>query len=167
MQAAAGQGIISTLNLLSDDLDEIDWEIMGGNSSFVESNYYGHGNLSQHNAQYHPSSNVEGEMHNYTVNWTQEQIQWILDGNVVRTQPYAPSGLYPQTPSFIKFGIWAGGDPTEPEGTIVWAGGPTDYSKGPFVMTVGSIKITDGSTNTSSYIYGDQTGSYQSIKETP
>lgn len=33
----------------------------------------------------------------------------------------------------------------------------------PFTMTVQSIKITDGSTNTSSYAYGDETGSYSSI----
>lgn len=33
-------------------------------------------------------------------------------------------------------------------------------------MIVQSIKVTDGSTNTSSYLYGDQTGSYQSIKAT-
>lgn len=31
-------------------------------------------------------------------------------------------------------------------------------------MTVQSIKVTDGSTNTSSYVYGDQTGTYSSIK---
>ena len=33
-------------------------------------------------------------------------------------------------------------------------------------MTVQSIKITDGSTNTSSYAYGDNTGDYSSIKTT-
>lgn len=44
-KAAAGQGIISTFNMLSDDLDEIDWEIMGGNTSYVSNNYYGWGML--------------------------------------------------------------------------------------------------------------------------
>lgn len=34
-------------------------------------------------------------------------------------------------------------------------------------MTVQSIKITDASTNTSSYSYGDTTGSYQSIQVVP
>ena len=33
-------------------------------------------------------------------------------------------------------------------------------------MTVQSIKITDGSTNTSSYMYGDNTGDFSSIKAT-
>ncbi|TKA78383.1 hypothetical protein B0A55_04723 [Friedmanniomyces simplex] len=164
MQAAAGQGIISTFDLISDDLDEIDLEIMGGNTSFVESNWYGWGNTSQYNAQYHPCNGPQQGMHNYTIVWSQDQLQWIIDGSVARTLPYAKAGRYPQTPSIMKFGIWAGGDSTEPEGTVVWAGGKTDWTKGPFTMTIQSIKITDASTNTSSYTYGDNTGDYQSIK---
>ncbi|KAK4542392.1 hypothetical protein LTR36_006849 [Oleoguttula mirabilis] len=163
MQAAAGQGIISTFNLLSDDLDEIDLEIMGGNESYVESNWYGHGNTSQFNAKYHACDGPQLKTHNYTINWTKEQLEWIIDGTVARTVPYAASGLYPQTPSMLKFGIWAGGDSSEPNGTIEWAGGLTDWSKGPFTMIVQSIKITDASTNTTSYAYGDQTGDYSSI----
>ena len=34
-------------------------------------------------------------------------------------------------------------------------------------MTVQSIKITDGSTNTTSYAYGDNTGAFASIEATP
>lgn len=164
MKAAAGQGIISTFDLLSDDLDEVDLEIMGGNTTTVESNYYGWGNTSQHNALYHPCDGPQQSFHNYTINWSQEQVEWIIDNSSVRTVPYAAAGQYPQTPSFLKFGIWAGGDSSEPEGTITWAGGKTDWDKGPFTMTVQSIKVTDGSTNTSSYLYGDQTGSYTSVK---
>ena len=40
----------------------------------------------------------------------------------------------------------------------------TNVLRRPFTMTVQSIKVTDGSTNTSSYVYGDQTGDYASIK---
>lgn len=130
MQAAAGTGIISTFNMLSDDLDEIDLEIMGGNTSYVESNWYGWGNTSQHNALYHPCDGPQQKMHNYTINWDKTQLQWIIDGTVARTVPYAAAGQYPQTPSILKFGIWAGGDASEPEGTITWAGGKTDWSKG-------------------------------------
>ena len=129
MKAAAGQGIISTMNLLSDDLDEIDWEIMGGNESYVENNWYGWGNQSQHNAQYPALSGSAEGFHNYTVIWNQEQTQWLIDGNVIRTVPYAQPGEYPQTPMFVKFGLWAGGAPSEPKGTIAWAGGKTDFSK--------------------------------------
>lgn len=31
-------------------------------------------------------------------------------------------------------------------------------------MTVKSLRITDGTTNSSSYAYGDESGSYESIK---
>ncbi len=71
-----------------------------------------------------------GGFHNYTVDWSAEETKWYMDGALVRTQPYLQPGEYPQTPSFLKFGIWAGGDPSEPKGTQEWAGGTTDYSKG-------------------------------------
>ncbi|KAK0289068.1 hypothetical protein LTR35_000443 [Friedmanniomyces endolithicus] len=167
MQAAAGQGIISTFDLISDDLDEIDVEIMGGNTSYVESNWYGWGNTSQYNALYHKCDGPQQGLHNYTIVWTADKLQWIIDGTVARTLPYAKPGRYPQTPCMMKFGIWAGGDSKQPEGTIVWAGGKTDWTKGPFTMTVQSIKITDASTNTSSYSYGDNTGDQKSIKAVP
>ena len=112
-QAASGQGIISTMVLLSDDLDEIDW-----------------GNQSQYNAKYEPVNwhgGAMGGMHNYTVNWSKDEVQWMIDGETVRTQPYLPPGEYPQTPCYLTFGIWAGGAPSEPKGTRVWAGGNTDF----------------------------------------
>lgn len=129
-RAAKGQGIISTFNMLSDDEDEIDWEIMGGNESYVSNNWYGKGNTSQHNGEYPALQGAMDDFHNYTVNWSQEELQWILDGNVVRTIKSAEAGEYPQTPAYLKFGIWAGGDPTLPQGTIDWAGGKTNYNDG-------------------------------------
>jgi beta-glucanase (GH16 family) len=132
-QAASGQGIISTVVFLSDDLDEIDIEIMGGNTTHLSNNFYGQGNTDQFNSEYPAvgwDGGAMGGMHNYTVNWSQDQIEWIMDGKTVRTQPYLPPGQYPQTPCYIKFGLWAGGDPSNPKGTIQWAGGPTDYSDG-------------------------------------
>lgn len=130
MQAATGTGIISTIVLLSDDLDEIDIEIMGGNTSFAESNWYGHGDMDQRNALYHPCDGPQEKMHNYTINWNEQQLEWYIDGTLARTVPYANSGEYPQTPSFVKFGVWAAGDEDENPGTIAWAGGATDWSQG-------------------------------------
>jgi len=165
IKAAAGQGIISSLVLLSDDLDEIDWEIMGGNTSFVENNYYGKGNQSERNAKYVPLAGAQEAFHNYTVDWTQERLEWSIDGQVVRTlSPGDAHGSYPQTPSYFKMGIWAGGDPKEPEGVREWAGGDTDYSKGPFTMTIANLTIHDYTTKATKYSYGDHSGSWESIK---
>lgn len=41
MQAASGTGIVSSIVLESDDLDEVDWEMIGGNTTFVETNFFG------------------------------------------------------------------------------------------------------------------------------
>lgn len=50
MKAAPGTGIVSSIVLQSDDLDEVDWEWIGGVDSRVQMNYFGKVNLSQRNA---------------------------------------------------------------------------------------------------------------------
>ncbi|RFU35254.1 hypothetical protein B7463_g1087, partial [Scytalidium lignicola] len=168
MKAAQGQGIISSVVLESDDLDEVDWEFMGGNHTFAETNYFGKGNQTTFDrAIYYPvSSDVTENFHNYTTLWTAEKLEWYIDGALVRTLPYAAANggkNYPQTPMTIRIGIWAGGDSDEPEGTIEWAGGVTDYSKGPYTMYVQSATINDFSVG-SAYQYSDHSGSWESIK---
>lgn len=167
-RAAPGQGIISSMVLESNDLDEIDWEFMGGNDSFVETNYFGKGNTtdSSTRAFYYPVSQATELFHNYTLDWSQEKLDWIIDGNVVRTLLYEDANggqAYPQTPMQLKLGNWAGGDASEPNGTIEWAGGLTDYSQGPFTMTVKSVRVSDASRGTE-YKYGDTSGTFQSIQ---
>jgi hypothetical protein len=41
MTAAKGQGIISSVVLQSQDLDEVDWEWIGGQEGKVQANYFG------------------------------------------------------------------------------------------------------------------------------
>jgi hypothetical protein len=167
MKAASGQGIISSIVLESDDLDEIDWEWMGGNQTSGETNYFGKGNQTDFTrATYYPINAPMTEYHNYTLDWSPALIQWILDGNVIRTLKYADANggaTFPQTPMTVRLGIWAGGDASQPKGTIEWAGGLTDYSKAPFTMSVQSAKISDASTG-KTYTYSDHSGDFKSIK---
>ena len=167
MKAAAGQGIISSIVLESDDLDEVDWELMGGNTTHAETNYFGKGNTTSFDrAIYYPTHEPQKNFHNYTINWTKEKLEWFIDGALVRTLKYdeANGGLnFPQTPMNIRLGIWAGGDASMPNGTVEWAGGPTDYSQGPYTMWISSLRVKDASKG-STYTYGDKTGSWQSIK---
>lgn len=167
MKAASGTGIISSMMLLSDDLDEIDWEFMGGNSTHAETNYFGKGAQDFHNAIYYPVNNgVQDDYHNYTIDWTKDRLEFHIDGSLVRTllPKEANNSLnYPQTPMRLSLGIWAGGDPTLPEGTRQWAGGDTNYNDGPFTMYVRSTRITDYS-KAKEYVYGDTSGSFESIK---
>jgi beta-glucanase (GH16 family) len=111
MRASTGQGIISSIVLESDDLDEVDWEIMGGNTTHVETNYFGKGNTNTtyQRAFYYPvSPSPQSDYHNYTTLWTAEKLEWYIDGNLVRTLLYADAGggdNFPQTPMNIRLGL--------------------------------------------------------------
>ncbi|KAE8377414.1 concanavalin A-like lectin/glucanase domain-containing protein [Aspergillus bertholletiae] len=168
IKAAPGTGIVSSAVLQSDDLDEIDWEWLGGNNVLVQSNYFGKGNTDSFNrGATHNNVGNHDDFHTYTIDWTSQQIVWQIDGKTVRvlTPDTAATNQYPQTPMMVKVGVWAGGDPNNPQGTIDWAGGKTDYSAGPYTMYLKSLKVTDYSTGTE-YSYSDQSGSWQSIRST-
>ncbi|CAI7601621.1 unnamed protein product [Penicillium pancosmium] len=165
IKAAPGTGIVSSAVLQSDDLDEIDWEWLGGNNAQVQSNYFGKGDTSSYNrGAYHDNSGNHDDFHTYSIDWSSTQIIWAIDGKTVRvlTPDTADANQYPQTPMMVKVGVWAGGDPNNAQGTIDWAGGETDYSKGPYSMYMKSMTVTDYSTG-NSYSYGDKTGDWSSI----
>ncbi|KAG9968237.1 concanavalin A-like lectin/glucanase, partial [Aureobasidium melanogenum] len=145
-----------------------DWEWLGGNNTSVETNYFGKGNTTSYDrAIYYDVDDVTGTIHNYTLVWTQEQLQWIVDDKVLRTLKYADAlngQNYPQTPMKLKIGIWAGGDPdSNSKGTVEWAGGVVDYHQTPFTMLMERVYVADYSSG-STYTYGDNTGSWESIK---
>ncbi|EFX02830.1 glycoside hydrolase family 16 [Grosmannia clavigera kw1407] len=166
MKSAPGAGIVSSLVLQSDDLDEIDMEWLGTDTTEVQTNYFGKGETITYNrGQFDAAANNQGEFITYDIDWTADRIEWSVSGTVVRTLLHADAdtGQYPQTPMQVKFGAWAGGDTaTNSEGTVSWARGPTDFSDGPFSMIVRSIAITDYSTGTE-YQYSNQSGDWQSI----
>lgn len=167
MKAAPGQGIVSSIVFESDDLDEIDWEALGGDSTTIETNYFGKGDTSTYDRDTWPSvSDPQNEWHTYKVSWQKDVITWYIDGAIVRTLEYADASSgtrFPQTPMRIRIGIWAGGDPTNGEGTIEWAGGETNYADVPFTMYVKSVEINNANP-AESYTYTDTSGSYDSIK---
>lgn len=165
LKAAPGQGIVSSIVFLSDVLDEIDWEFLGGRPNEAQSNWYAKASTDNTQSLTFPVDNAQADFHNYTVHWTSESIEWYIDSTKVRTLAYPSGGVnYPQTPMRIKLGIWAGGDTKQnEEGTIEWAGGPTDFSKAPFTMVVQKVMVQNLNP-ADSYTYGDETGSYKSIK---
>lgn len=167
LKAAPGQGIISSIMLLSDDLDEIDLEFLGGNGTSVETNYFGKGvNNYTWMSEYMVSGGTVNDYHNYTIDWKEETLDWYIDGEHVRTLTPAEANntwSYPQTPCRIYIGPWAGGDPDNSPGTIEWAGGKTDYDAGPYTMSVKSVRVTDYSKGTA-YNYTDTSGTWASIE---
>lgn len=164
VKAAPGAGIVSSSVLQSDDLDEIDWEWIGAENDQVQSNYFGKGDASTsgRGAVLATSATQDG-FHTYTIEWTSTEIVWQVDGKTLRVLEAAGNDQYPQTPMVLKIGVWSGGDSSNAAGTIAWADGPTDYSAGPFTMTVQSVTAQDYSTG-SSYSYSGTTGDWTSIK---
>lgn len=171
LRVAKGQGIITTIVLESDVLDEIDWEWLGGTNGQVQTNYFSKGDTNTYGKLEQDVAITGGDdidtFHTYTLDWSATQLQWKVDGTVTRTLTYAGNeATYPQTPMMVKIGTWCGGCSTAP-GTVTWAGGAPDWSQAPFTAYYQSINIQDnanGVANAVTYQYTDQTGSMSSIK---
>ncbi|KAF4975875.1 hypothetical protein FZEAL_7398 [Fusarium zealandicum] len=175
VQASPGVGIVTSAVLQSNDLDEIDWEWLGGDNAQVQTNYFSKGDVSTYDrGAFHPVENPTGQFHLYSIEWTSKAVVWSINHTPVRTLTYeeAKGGSgFPQTPMQVKLGTWTGGSPDASEGTVIWAGGLADYSQGPFVGYYKSISVVDyagGDAPTTKsvreYIYGDHSGSHQSIR---
>lgn len=130
----------------------------------VQTSYFSKGDTSTTGrGGIHQATSVDTIFQTYTVEWTSTEIVWQVDGVTERVLKASDlDGAYPQTPMQLKLGVWSGGDSSNAAGTIEWAGGATDYSAGPFTMTVKSVSVADYSTGTS-YSYSDTSGDWTSI----
>ncbi|KAK4147571.1 glycoside hydrolase [Dichotomopilus funicola] len=173
VRAARGVGVVTSFVLQSDDLDEIDWEWLGGDATQVQTNFFSKGCTDTYDrGGFSPVADPVNQFHTYTIKWTPDQLDWIIDGAVVRTLKntgVAGCAGYPQTPMQIKLGTWVGGRKDAPQGTIDWAGGITDFTDAPFDGYYQSLHIQDymggqGATSASEYRYTDRSGTWQSIK---
>ncbi|KAK2014338.1 family 16 glycosyl hydrolase [Colletotrichum eremochloae] len=153
LRAAPGRGIVTSIVLQSDALDEIDWEFVGADQTHVQTNFYALGINDYTRARYYEVPfNPMASFHTYTIEWTKESIIFSIDGEVYRTA--TPSeGNYPQTPMQLKLGTWVGGKGTA-QGTIDWAGGLAEWEKSPFSGYYRSLKVWD-------YAGGDKAGAQQ------
>lgn len=80
-------------------------------------------------------SDTFNNYHTYTIDWTPDQIQWSVDGQVGRTVKRSDTWNstsnrydFPQTPCRVQLSVWPGGAPSNAPGTIQWAGGPIDWN---------------------------------------
>lgn len=155
IKAAKGQGIISSVYLQSNDLDEIDIaEMFGGNRYQFQTNFFIKGNTSTWDrGQYHSIANPLETFNKYTVEWTPHEILWFVNDQLVRRVPKQNYYGIPKSPMRVKFSLWAGGDAGNEEGTILWAGGQTEYDKLPYTMEIQKVYVTDYSSG-AFYNYG-------------
>lgn len=171
LKAAKGHGIVNSIALISDDLDEIDLAIAGNETDTVHTNYFAKGNSTLDPAREHNiAANGTFELHhNYTIDWTKDRIHWWVDGKLGRELKFADANngdSYPQTPCKLRVGMWAGGDTdNNVQGSAKWADDQVDYQSAPFEMSLKSIYAKDYS-HGSKYYYSDRSGSYKSISIT-
>lgn len=128
-------GVVSDAIMLSNVLDEIDFEFVGTELTTAETNYYYEGIPDYDNeVDATVSNSTYDNFHNYTVDWTEDSITWYVDGTSVRTltkdstyNSTTGNYAYPQTPARIQLGLWPGGSSAQAEGTIEWAGGAINW----------------------------------------
>ncbi|KKA28875.1 hypothetical protein TD95_000276 [Thielaviopsis punctulata] len=171
VQAAAGQGIVTSVVLESDDRDEIDWEWIGGETNNVQTNFFSKGvNEFIHGNTTALSFAATEGLHTYSIDWTPEKMLFYVDGKLIRTATTAEAEngkKWPQTPTQIKLGTWVGGQEALPQGTIDWAGGLADFSQAPFTGYYQKVAVTDycgGKDSAKEYVWGDSSGDASSIQ---
>lgn len=173
MQAAPGAGIVTSMTLVSDDLDEIDLEFLGADATRIQSNTFSKGDNSHHDLLgYLPAADGTSTFHKYGVDWTTDRIEFSVDGKLQRTLRRADiSDRYPETPMRLRVSAWAAGYDGADQGTIHWAGGEADFSHGPAKSYFKSISMVDYAGGSSAvdkdvkeYSYGDHSGKATSIQ---
>ncbi|KAJ7529335.1 hypothetical protein O6H91_15G045200 [Diphasiastrum complanatum] len=89
--------------------DEIDFEFLGKDKGIVQTNYYTTGTGDReviHDLGFDSSL----EFHEYTIKWHPSGIEWLIDGNVVRTTEKKDSEDFPSMPMFLYASVWNAGD---------------------------------------------------------
>lgn len=134
-KTARGKGVVTAFILLSDFKDEIDYEFIGADLSTAQTNYYSMGIPNYENSVNISISNTFIDYHTYEINWTPDEITWIVDGKIGRTRRKADTWnatsnqwSYPQTPARVQLSLWPAGLESNAKGTIDWAGGLVDWN---------------------------------------
>lgn len=157
-KSAPGKGIISSIYLQGEDLDEIDIiETFGSFPQTYQTNYFVKGDVTQyHRGVYHISHvPMHSQYQKIAVEWNAERVAWYFNNHLVREIHKGNPDGFPSSPMYLKISLWAGGDAENESGTIEWAGGITDYNQLPVSMFVKNLYIHDYSTGTE-YFYGDR-----------
>ncbi|KAG8692668.1 hypothetical protein FRC09_011048, partial [Ceratobasidium sp. 395] len=171
-------GVVTAFITMSDSKDEIDWEWPGAQVTEAQTNYFWLGKVDYSATQ---GTTVKGltdtyvNYHNYTIDWQEDELKWLIDGNVVRTLKKADTLSstvpgryeYPTTPARVQLSLWPAGIDGSAQGTIDWAGGrinwndPDYIAAGQFSAIVSEVTVKcapmTGMKNSSamtSYVYG-------------
>lgn len=170
-------GVVSAFILFSNSQDEIDYEFVGYNLESAETNYYYQAVLNYTNSFHANVSDTFENYHTFEIDWTPEQITWLIDGDAKRvlkkedtynetTKRY----YYPQTPSRVQVSLWPAGAKTNAVGTVEWAGGNINWDSddikdyGYYYMFLKSIEVQCYDPPQGTLIEGDNAYVYNNSK---
>ncbi|KAL7935848.1 glycoside hydrolase family 16 protein [Trichoderma chlorosporum] len=172
-KTSRGRGVVTAFILLSDVKDEIDYEFVGVDLATAQTNWYFQGIPDYHNSgNITKLSDTFDNYHTYEIDWTPDQIQWLVDGQVGRTvlrkdhwNATSNQWSFPQTPARVQISIWPGGLASNAQGTIDWAGGEIDWNA-PDIQTAGYFYATFESVTVSCYNATGNLGSSAGVSYT-
>lgn len=123
------------------------------------------------------------KVHEYCINWSPDELHWLIDGNDVRTIKRSDTWNstskrfdYPQTPARIMLSLWPAGLPSNEKGTRDWAGGDIDWNSqymqnGYYYAMVQEVTVECGNAppmaqgkGSKSYIYTDAAGTNNTVQ---
>ncbi|OMJ15566.1 Extracellular glycosidase CRH11 [Smittium culicis] len=144
IKMAPESGVVTAMNFLGNNLDEIDVEYVGVDPNRWQSMYFVRGQRVDQLAQFHNAvtpggvgANLSTSFHSYSIEILENSINWYMDGSIVRTLVKTSADTFPSgAGDQFKFGVWNGG-----EIATTWAG-PIDFSTGPKTAYMQSLKIT-------------------------
>ncbi|KAJ7185785.1 glycoside hydrolase family 16 protein [Mycena filopes] len=172
MKTGRWAGIVTAFITMSNVKDEIDWEFPGNTTTEGQSNYFWQGVVTKpnHGDVATGLTDTFSNYHDYTIDWQQDQLNFLIDGKVVRTikkSDTMANGVaeYPSTPARIQLSIWPAGTASSAAGTVQWSGGLIDYndpdyvSAGHFYALLNSVNITCAdpsplASDVTGYVYG-------------
>ncbi|KAJ1645009.1 putative glycosidase CRH2 [Coemansia asiatica] len=148
--ASVAPGVVSSFIIRNDQTgDEIDFEWVGKDPSQVQTNYYFNDILDYTKmVAYNVGADTSKDYHDYTIDWSENSIQWLVDGKVIRVVNKADTldaatgkYLFPTSEARVAFSIWDGGN-SGAQGTAEWAGYPTPWGNGvSYQMFVDSVDV--------------------------
>lgn len=134
IKSSRDRGVIAAFITFSDVQDEIDYEFLGYNLTFPQTNYYSKGILNYSNTGDFEVTDTFENWHYYEMDWQEDKVIWSVDGKEVRTLERALTWNattnrydFPSTPSRVQFSLWPGGSSLNGLGTIEWAGGAINW----------------------------------------
>lgn len=168
LKAASDPGVDTFFLIKSDVFDQMSFRIVGGNNSYVQTNWTSLGNgASVDNSMDHKMLSSNSDLfHTYSLEYTPDRITFYIDGLVVRNVLAKDVTRLPQTPMAVVCGIYKADEPFIPQkrsfsfkravsdATSLKSIGLNNFSTGSLYSYVGgstswnSIKATGGTVST-------------------